>query len=97
MGRRATAEFSRKGNTHMIRVSNHAPNAVICAGISAVMYALVGTLMNNDVEWKTRTMTKGLVELVFTTDDPKALEDIRMAEIGLKQIELGNPGSIAFI
>lgn len=70
-----------------LTASEHAGSEVVCAGISAICYALAGYLLNkvpeDDLEY-----SLAIAEAeIRVKDSDIAREAFTMAEIGLKQIE----------
>ena len=88
-----------QNNRHFkLMADNHAGSTEVCAGVSALLYALEGTLMNHDsaiCHYSTLEPGHAVIECIAM--DELVAEDFRMALIGLMQIREGHPDDIAIL
>lgn len=81
----------------MLRVSGHAGYAergkdIICAGVTAIVFALLGYLVNIDgtLQYETEEST-GYVCIVSNSVDKRVESAFEMALVGLMQLEREHP------
>lgn len=87
-----------KDNHYRLEAEYHADDSRICAGISAILYALEGALINNaDVKVHYSKLEPGHAVIEYLSAADTAEEDMRMALIGLLQIEKSHPDSIKIV
>lgn len=84
---------------HMLRVSGHAGYAahgedIVCAGVSAITYALLGMLENNDQLTHGRRLTSGDVDIAADRTD-KTDAAFEMAMIGFGMIAAKYPQCVS--
>lgn len=80
---------------YKLKAYNHAGTNEVCAGVSAIIYALEGALFNNDYAADhVSTLEPGHAEIEAICSDHTAAEDFRMAAIGLMQIQKAHPDEI---
>ena len=88
-----TINVSKADNIYRIEATGHATGSEkVCSGVSAILYALAGWLINNDehVTYAKRKLKSGDAFIEFSGDEKaKAVYD--MAVIGLLQIEQSYP------
>lgn len=79
--------FDRNGVRYRcLRAENHAGDDRVCAGISAICFALAGYLLNRESEGLEYSLIVGDAEIT-AKDTAVTQEAFMMAEIGLRQIE----------
>lgn len=66
-------------------------NDIVCAGISAIVQAFVGVVINSDVD-HTYTMESGICEVTFGSGLDRELD---MLTIGILQIERAYPKNVS--
>ncbi len=85
----------RSGKRCCLEAKGHATGSVaVCAGISAILYALAGYLANHEVQVIRQHMADADVCMEFD-GDTDAVAAFEMAVIGLMQIELTHPEYIS--
>lgn len=85
-----------EGGRHTLRMTGHATgNELVCAGASAIAYALLGALQNMDghVRYLDSETASGAL-WVCAEGDGQVEAVFLMAVVGLLQIEKAHPGSI---
>ena len=81
----------RSGNRCILSAKGHATGSPeVCAGVSAILYALAGYLINHDIKISEQRMEDADVHLEFTGGEG-AVAAYEMAVIGLLQIEKAHP------
>ena len=88
---------------HTLSVVGHAGysgegNDIVCAGVSAIVYALLGFLHNQPDKEKRLTgrVESGETVIFWQGDDQASSSAFRMAEIGLLQIAQKYPEYVKF-
>ena len=88
-------KVKRSGKRCCLEANGHATGSVaVCAGISAILYALAGYLANHEVQVIRHHMADADVGMEFD-GDPESVAAFEMAVIGLMQIELTHPEYIS--
>lgn len=89
--------YEKRGGLHRLTIEGHAGFAemgkdVVCAGVSAIAFALLGWLRNHeeDVEYIQEDVGNGFIDIKFFSGK-KAPEVFEMALIGLEQIAVKYP------
>lgn len=88
-----TVEYTISDAGHTLKLAGHAEYAetgkdIVCAGVSSIVYALVGFLVNAcPTERAKLDMTGGDVWIICHTRTPEIDAAFDMAVIGLRQIE----------
>ncbi len=78
---------------YIIEAKGHATGSEqVCAGISAIMYALAGVIQNRLVDGSYTISDSGEARCEFSGENAQAFYD--MTVIGLKQIALSYPGFV---
>lgn len=90
-----TVEATKQHGHYRIEIDNHADSKIVCAGVSAIVFALAGAVSNNPaVLTHYERFEPGHAVIDYLSDDPLGEEDMRMCVIGLKQIQLSHPEEI---
>lgn len=85
-----TARYDRDGESHTLSVNGHAGYAekgqdIVCAGVSAIVYALIGWLENNIESYVSIDERNG--EVVIACEGDEQVEAVfYMAAIGIENI-----------
>jgi uncharacterized protein YsxB (DUF464 family) len=88
-------KVKRSGKRCCLEAKGHATGSVaVCAGISAVLYALVGYLANHEGQVIRQHIADADVCIEFE-GDAESIAAFEMAVIGLMQIELMHPEYIS--
>ena len=94
------ASYDRNGDTHILSVNGHAGYAhkgedIVCAGVSAIVYALIGWLENNAEDTQFVSIDEGNGEVIVSCDgDDKTATAFYMAAIGIEQIANTYPAHV---
>lgn len=86
------AKYVRDGETHTLSVNGHAGYApkgqdIVCAGVSAIVYALLGWLENNSENTDFVSIDENNGEVVIQCEgDDKVTAVFHMAAIGIESI-----------
>lgn len=94
------ASYDRNGDTHILSVNGHAGYAhkgedIVCAGVSALVYALIGWLENNAEDTQFVSIDEGNGEVIISCDgDEKTATAFYMAAIGIEQIANAYPAHV---
>lgn len=95
------AKYERDGELHNLSVNGHAGYAVkgqdiVCAGVSAIVYALIGWLENNAECTEFVSIDEGSGEVVIACEgDDKVATVFYMAAIGIENIQTTYPAHVA--
>lgn len=96
-----TARYERDGESHKLSVRGHARYAdkgqdIVCAGASAIVYALIGWLENNyeDTSFVSVDEDKGSV-VIACDGDTNVATAFYMAAIGIENIMNTYPAHVA--
>lgn len=83
---------TKTGNHYRLEIDGHAGTHDACVMISALLYALVGSIHNNDtVTVHYEDLNPGHAVVEFLTDDPTGEEDMRCVLIGMMQVQFTYP------
>ena len=86
---------TRNGQHYCLEAHNHAATTEVCAGVSALLYALEGSLFNCDgVICHYSRMVSGEAKIEYIATDPEAKACMHVVLIGLMQIEKAHPDEI---
>lgn len=85
--------ITKNGMHYRLHAVDHAGDKLVCAGISAVTYALAGALANVAEPDELR-LEDGEVIIDCISNDNRVHDYYVMASIGLRQIELASPDKI---
>lgn len=94
------ARYDRNGDTHILSVNGHAEYAekgqdIVCAGVSAIVYALIGWLENNSEDTTFASIDESGGEIIVSCDgDDKTATAFYMAAIGIEQIANTYPAHV---
>lgn len=94
------ARYDRNGDTHILSVNGHAGFAVkgqdiVCAGVSAIVYALIGWLENNVEDTTFASVDEGNGEVIISCEgDEKLATAFYMAAIGIENIANTYPAHV---
>ena len=86
------ARYDRDGETHTLSVNGHAGYAekgqdIVCAGVSAIVYALLGWLENNSEDADFVSIDENNGEVVISCEgDDNVASVFYMAAIGIENI-----------
>ena len=86
------AKYDRNGETHTLSVNGHAGYAekgqdIVCAGVSAIVYALIGWLENNSDEARFISIDEMGGEVIISCEgDSDVASVFYMAAVGIEQI-----------
>lgn len=96
-----TAKYDRDGETHTLSVNGHAGYAdkgsdIVCAGVSAIVYALIGWLENNSEDTTFVSVDDSNGEAVIACEgDDKVSVAFYMAAIGIENIANTYPAHVS--
>ena len=93
-----TARYDRDGEMHTLSVNGHAGYAdkgqdIVCAGVSAIVYALIGWLENNIEAFTSIDENNGEV-IISCEGDEKVEAVFYMAAIGIESIMNAYPDHV---
>lgn len=93
-----TARYDRDGEMHTLSVNGHAGYAdkgqdIVCAGVSAIVYALIGWLENNIEAFASIDENNGEV-IISCEGDEKVEAVFYMAAIGIESIMNAYPDHV---
>ena len=86
------AKYSVEGDTHSLTVIGHAGYAekgtdIVCAGVSALVQALIGWIENNECEVECISIDEGVGEVIIVCNGGEGLAAVYyMTAIGLEQM-----------
>ena len=86
------ARYDRNGETHTLSVNGHAGYAdkgqdIVCAGVSAIVYALIGWLENNSTETRFVSIDECNGEVILSCEGDSDVSAVfYMAAVGIEQI-----------
>lgn len=93
-------KYRTDGKAHSLVITGHAGYAeigddIVCAGVSAIVYTLLGWMENNDeeLEHKNVSIESGDV-LIYCEGGEKAATAFDMTAIGLEQIAQRYPDNV---
>lgn len=95
------AKYDRDGETHTLSVNGHAGYAdkgsdIVCAGVSAIVYALIGWLENNSEDTTFVSVDDSNGEAVIACEgDDKVSVAFYMAAIGIENIANTYPAHVS--
>lgn len=93
--------FGGTGGERVVRADGHAGyqpgNDIVCAAISAILYALAGAMLNLPCAGLMHSEESGRCMVRCTPLTDAANGAWKMAEIGLKQIAAGYPDHVRMI
>lgn len=88
-------EITRNDYKLTLTAKEHAGDPVVCAGISALCYALANSIYNHYfVDIDKMVLDDGDAYISVVSDSPMVIEDFRMAAYGFKSIESAHPDNI---
>ena len=92
-----TADFYKENDTLRLCVSGHADYAesggdIVCAGVSGIVYALIGYLANSGIYLKINSLRSGCADIECSQRGEEAL---KQTCIGLIQIQVTYPGCVS--
>ena len=94
------ASYDRNGDTHILSVNGHAEYAhkgedIVCAGVSSIVYALIGWLENNAEDTKFVSIDEDNGEVIVSVQgDDRVATAFSMAAIGIEQIANTYPAHV---
>lgn len=93
------ARYERDGDSHNLSVNGHAGYStkgqdIVCAGVSAIVYALIGWLENNISTFTSVDESNGEV-VISCEGDEKTATAFYMAAIGIEQIANTYPAHVS--
>ena len=93
------ARYERDGESHNLSVNGHAGYStkgqdIVCAGVSAIVYALIGWLENNIATFTSVDESNGEV-VISCEGDEKTATAFYMAAIGIEQIANTYPAHVS--
>ena len=94
------ARYERDGDNHNLSVNGHAGYAtkgqdIVCSGVSAIVYALIGWLENNAEDTTFTSIDEDNGEVVIACEgDEKTATAFYMAAIGIEQIQNTYPAHV---
>ena len=95
-----TVNYDRNGDTHTLEVRGHARYAdkgddIVCAGVSAIVYALLGWLENKYVNEADINLDDDKGEIKIVCDGGEDIATVfYMTAIGLEQIAMTYPAHV---
>ena len=95
-----TARYDRDGETHTLSVNGHAGYAdkgqdIVCAGVSAIVYSLLGWLENNSEYITFVSVDDNNGEAIISCEgDEKVSVAFYMAAIGIENIMNAYPAHV---
>lgn len=95
------ARYDRDGEMHTLSVNGHAGYAekgqdIVCAGVSAIVYALIGWLENNSEDTESVSIDEVNGEVVISCEGDEKVEAVfYMAAIGIESIMNTYPDHVA--
>ena len=88
----AAITATRTGNHYRLEIEGHAGTHDACVMISALLYALVGTIANNEsVTVHYETLEEGHAVVDYLSDDCTGEEDMKCILIGMLQVQQTYP------
>ena len=94
------ARYERDGESHNLSVNGHAGYAhkgqdIVCAGVSAIVYALIGWLENNSENANFASIDESGGEVIISCEgDDNVATAFYMAAIGIEQIQNTYPAHV---
>ena len=94
------ARYERDGESHNLSVNGHAGYSlkgkdIVCAGVSAIVYALIGWLENNAEYTKYVSIDEDNGEVIIACDgEENTATAFYMAAIGIEQIANTYPAHV---
>lgn len=94
------ASYERDGDLHNLSVTGHAKYSpkgqdIVCAGVSAIVYALIGWLENNAEDTTFASIDENNGEVALSVEgDERVATAFSMAAIGIEAISVTYPAHV---
>lgn len=94
------ASYERDGELHNLSVTGHAKYSakgqdIVCAGVSAIVYALIGWLENNAEDTTFASVDEKNGEVILSVEgDERVATAFSMAAIGIEAISVTYPAHV---